>query len=48
MSDLTVVDGDARVMRSGVEDRVIHRDEAFRERIGALFFVHHGPPNRLT
>jgi hypothetical protein len=28
--------GDARVVRSGVEDRIIRQDEAFRERIGAL------------
>ncbi|WNI20479.1 hypothetical protein [Streptomyces sp. ITFR-16] len=33
---VALADGDARVVRSGVEDRIIHQDEAFRERAGAL------------
>ncbi|MEV4949273.1 hypothetical protein [Streptomyces sp. NPDC053755] len=31
-----LADGDARVVRSGVENRVIHQDEAFRNRARAL------------
>ncbi|MDG9715446.1 HEAT repeat domain-containing protein [Streptomyces sp. DH24] len=32
----SLADGDARVVRSGVEDRIIRQDEAFRVRVGAL------------
>jgi len=31
-----LAEGDARIVRSGVEDHIIHRDNAFREHAGAL------------
>lgn len=37
-----LADGDARVVRSGIEDRIIHQDEAFREHAGALLSAFSG------
>ncbi|MFF2512076.1 hypothetical protein [Streptomyces sp. NPDC058086] len=31
-----LADGDARIIRSGVEDRIIRQDEDFRKRVRAL------------
>ncbi|MFI9586459.1 hypothetical protein ACIHCQ_32575 [Streptomyces sp. NPDC052236] len=40
-----LADGDARVVRSGVEDRIIRQDEAFRNRVGTLLatLTNHAP-----
>ncbi|WP_330238799.1 hypothetical protein [Streptomyces sp. NBC_00525] len=38
-----LAEGDARVVRSGVEDRIIRHDEAFRDRARALLATFRGP-----
>ncbi|WP_392667218.1 hypothetical protein [Streptomyces sp. LN785] len=38
-----IADGDARIVRSGVEDRIIHQDEALRTRARALMTAFKAP-----